>query len=197
MKKVFYRDITLEIFDQVYEPREDSFLLAEVVEKVLSGGGRRGVVGRSVEVLDIGTGSGMQAIIAAKLGANVVATDINQIAIECAEKNAEKNNVEIDLRKGDMFWPVRDEKFDLIIFNAPYLPEESAPEEKELIDYSYAGAGRIKEFLEEYQNHLKTGGCALLVFSSLSGINVLGEIIARKKVAFEEICVARLTLSQE
>jgi len=196
MKKVFYDDIELNILDQVYEPREDSWLLADELVKVLEGSGTRGL-----SVLDIGTGSGLQAIIAAKQGAGVVATDINPIAVECARKNAERNGEKIDFRVGDLFEPLSEprihgapeplNKFDLIIFNAPYLPEESAPKNKELIDHSYAGAGKIKEFLEHYKNFLKPNGYALLVYSSLSGVEVGGEIVARKKLDFEEIFVAK------
>jgi release factor glutamine methyltransferase len=153
-------------------------------------------VNKEQKVLDIGTGSGLQAIISAKQGGEVIATDINPEAIECAKKNAEKNGVEIEFRVCDLFESITG-KFDLIIFNSPYLPEESAPAEKEPIDQSYAGAGKIKEFLEQYKKFLKPDGYALLVYSSLSGVEVGGEIIARKKVAFEEIFVSKLTLSQE
>ncbi|MDP7282223.1 MAG: methyltransferase [Candidatus Undinarchaeales archaeon] len=178
--KIFYKDIELDILDQVYEPREDSILLADQLN-----------VKKGMNVLDIGTGCGIQAIVSAKQGASVVATDINPNAIECAKQNAEKNNVEIEFRQGDLFEPIT-EKFDLIIFNAPYLKEESAPAEKQPIDDSYAGAGKINEFLEQYKNYLKPDGSALLVYSSLSGIEVTGEIIATKKVAFEEIFVIKL-----
>jgi len=185
MKTVVYKDIILEISEQVYEPREDSFLLAEQLN-----------IKKGMNILDIGTGSGLQAIICAKQGAEVIATDINPEAIECAKKNAEKNGVEIEFRTCDLFESITG-KFDLIIFNSPYLPEESAPTEKEPIDQSYAGVGKIKEFLEQYKKFLKPDGYALLVYSSLSGVEVSGEIIAGKKVAFEEILIAKLTLSQE
>ena len=194
MKTVFYKEIGLDILEQVYEPREDSMLLAEQVEKE--------VEGKKLSVLDIGTGSGLQAIIASQKGSVVTATDINPIALDCAKSNAEKNGVEIEFLLGDLFEPLNSEprlhgstaplnKFDLIIFNAPYLKEEGAPAEKELIDHSYAGAGKIKEFLEQYKNFLKPGGFALLVHNSLSGVEVSGEIIASKKVAFEEIFVSK------
>jgi len=188
MKKVFYEDIELEIGEQVYEPREDSMLLAEEVKS-----GLRSPGAPVLRILDIGTGSGLQAIIVAKQGASVVAIDINPIAVECAKKNAEKNNVKIDFKIGDLFEPAAGQKFDLIIFNAPYLPEESVPKEKEPIDHSYAGAGKIKEFLEQYKNYLKPNGYALLVYSSLSGVEVPGEIVATKKLAFEEIYVVKLS----
>jgi release factor glutamine methyltransferase len=181
MNKIFYNDIELEIFEQVYEPREDSYLLADNLK-----------VNEGMKVLDIGTGSGLQAIICAKQGANVIATDINPEAIKCAKRNAENTGVAIEFLQGNLFEPIKGKKFDLIIFNSPYLPEGSAPKEKTLLDLSYAGADKINIFLDQYKNHLEPEGRALLVHSSLSKIKVPGKIISAKKVAFEEIVLSEL-----
>ena len=180
--KSFYNDLVLDISENVYEPREDSFLLADNL-KVSVGG----------EVLELGTGSGLQAILAAKQGAKVVATDINPEAIECARKNAEENGVEIEFLVGDLFEP-NEKKFDLIIFNPPYLQKDGPV--KKPIDLSYNSSEVIPRFLEEYEKYLKPGGRAVIVNSSISGVEVPGKVLAKKKLFFEEIEVVELERTQ-
>jgi SAM-dependent methyltransferase len=72
--------------------------------------------------LDLGTGSGLQALLAAKHCRRVVATDINQRALAFAAFNAELNGVRnIEFRHGWGFEPVAGEQFDLIVSNPPYV----------------------------------------------------------------------------
>ena len=53
----------------------------------------------------------------------VIATDINPHALQCAIKNIIGNKAfNMELREGDLFEPVANDKFDLILFNTPYLP---------------------------------------------------------------------------
>ncbi|MGH2625705.1 MAG: 50S ribosomal protein L11 methyltransferase, partial [Anaerolineales bacterium] len=78
-------------------------------------------------VLDLGCGTGLFAIAAAKLGAREVwATDIDPQAVECARRNAELNQVKVVVKAGDLFDPVRGRPFDLVITNPPQTP---APKE--------------------------------------------------------------------
>ncbi|WP_455367110.1 methyltransferase [Kaarinaea lacus] len=81
------------------------------------------VINEGDEVLDIGTGAGIQAIFAAEKASKVVATDLNQDAVDDTAYNAKFHGLEhiIDTRQGDLFGPVKDnEKFDVIIFNIDY-----------------------------------------------------------------------------
>ncbi|WP_455197497.1 methyltransferase [Kaarinaea lacus] len=81
------------------------------------------VVNEGDEVLDIGTGAGIQAVFAAEKASKVVATDLNQDAVDDTAYNAKFHGLEhiIDTRQGDLFGPVKDnEKFDVIIFNIDY-----------------------------------------------------------------------------
>jgi methylase of polypeptide subunit release factors len=74
-------------------------------------------VGADAEVLDMGTGSGVCAIFAARHARRVVAVDINPAAVRCAGINARLNHLEhrIEVRHGDLFAPVTGEHFDLIV----------------------------------------------------------------------------------
>jgi Methyltransferase small domain len=80
-------------------------------------------VRRSVEAtLDLGTGCGIQALLAAKHSARVVATDVNERALAFARFNAALNDIDvIDFRRGDLLEPVEGESFDLVVANPPYV----------------------------------------------------------------------------
>ena len=80
-------------------------------------------VRRPVETaLDVGTGNGIQAILAARHSGRVVATDVNARALEFAAFNAQLNGVEnVELREGSFFEPVEGERFGLVTCNPPYV----------------------------------------------------------------------------
>src|SRR5204862_4402405 len=77
--------------------------------------------------LDIGTGSGVQALWAARHCERVVAVDVNRRALNLAAFNSHLNGVaNIDFREGSLFQPVAGERFDLIVCNAPYVVSPDA-----------------------------------------------------------------------
>lgn len=72
-------------------------------------------------VLDIGTGSGFQALISASRGARVTATDVNPRALAFARLNAVLNEIELELLAGSLYEPVAGRQFDQIVSNAPFI----------------------------------------------------------------------------
>jgi release factor glutamine methyltransferase len=191
-KKIFFNDHAFYVSKDVYEPAEDTFLLAENLS-----------VDENDVVLDVGTGCGILGILTAKKARQVVATDLNPHAVDCAKMNAKLNKVadKIDIRLGDLFQPIKQsERFSLILFNAPYLPS-NPDEEKTWIGRAWAGGptGRqlIDRFISEAPQYLNKNGRILLVQLSLSNVketlHKLGEaglrarILAEKKVMFETI----------
>ena len=75
-------------------------------------------------VLELGCGTGLLALLAARSGCSVVATDVDDAAIELTLRNAEANGVTVDARTGSLLDPIRDEEsFDLIIANLPHKPD--------------------------------------------------------------------------
>jgi release factor glutamine methyltransferase len=116
-------------------------------------------------VLDLGTGSGVAAVFAAQWASRVVAVDINPAAVRCAKINAILNQVEykIDVRQGDLFDPVETERFDVIVFNPPYLPGEPANR----MDQAFYATGLAERFAAALSAHLKPQGHALIILSSL------------------------------
>lgn len=190
-KKSFFKDYVFRIDEHVYEPAEDTFLAAENMR-----------VAEDDNVLDIGTGCGILAVLAAKKAKNVVAIDINPHALKCARRNAETYSIKnIEFRYGNLFQPLeRNERFSLIIFNSPYLPSEPN-EEKSWFEIAWAGgpSGRqvIDRFIEDVHKFLTDAGRVLLVQSSLSDVdrtlqlfkekNFQASIVAQVKVPFESI----------
>jgi methylase of polypeptide subunit release factors len=119
---------------------------------------------RVARALDVGSGSGVQAILAARHARHVVATDVNARALAYTELNAAINGLtNIECRRGSLFEPVEGESFDLITCNAPYVV---SPEQR----WAYRDAGlqadEISErIVTEAANHLNDGGFATLLVS--------------------------------
>ncbi|MEM4546368.1 MAG: methyltransferase [Nitrososphaerota archaeon] len=153
---------------KVYRPLAVSKLIASCIK--LKGGER---------VLDLGTGSGFLAIVASKLGAgSCVATDISPDAVAMAKSNAELNAVyNIDVRQGNLYEPVENECFDVIISNPPMTPSQ-----KSLRVETYGGAdGRaiLDTVLKGAKVHLRPGGRLLIPTISIVGIDVTAKMLAQ------------------
>jgi len=184
---------------QIYEPREDSKLLEKYVKKYSKG-----------SVLDMGTGSGIQAAVASKNKKvnSVIALDIQKSIIEHCNKNI--YNRKIKFFTSDLFEIFKKnkkltKKFDVIIFNPPYLPDDTR-----LKDLTLDGGKRGFEILEKFINdancYLKKDGIILILFSSLTKKEKIDEFIEKnlleskllekKKFFFEELYVYSIKKSQ-
>ena len=183
-------EMHLEDHPEVYPPSDDTFLLIEAM------GGLRG------RVLDIGTGSGIIAILCARLGADVVATDINPHALRLAQSNAARNGVAIEVVESDLFDGIGT-SFDLIVFNPPYLP--TAPGDitgdrwlDASVDGGPDGLGPARRFLAGLEAHLAPGARAYTLSSSLSegplaappGLSM--RPVATRKLEFELLTVLKV-----
>lgn len=164
----------------IYRPWEDSELLLSAVRKAVKPGMR---------VLDMGTGTGIIAVAAAELGAEVTACDINPDAVEAARKNATDAKVKVNLIVSDLFENVSG-KFDLITFNPPYLPPDSREDAESALNTTDSGV--IARFMEEADSHLNPGGSILIVVSSLTPTKVEGEVLGEKKVPWETLRAIRI-----
>jgi len=177
----------INILESVYSPREDTFLLARNIPN-------------GKKVLELGCGSGLVGLCAAKKADSVLGVDINPAAVKCARQNAERNNVANCVFKvSDLFSDVSG-RFDVILFNAPYLPKDGRLDEgMDALAWCGGNAGReaLERFLEGCGRHLKPNGKLAVIISSVTGLDeVLGlfskkgfapSVIAKEKVPFEEL----------
>lgn len=191
-----YQGLRVKLHPQVYEPAEDTFLLAQNL-----------AVKEGDLALDVGTGTGIIALLMARKARWVLGVDLNPIAVELARKNAELNNISnVEFRVSDLFENVSGE-FDVITFNAPYLPGD--PEEP--IDLALVGGERGREvldrFIEEVPNYLKPGGVVQIVQSSITGVEetlkrlekagLRAEIMASMHVFFEDIVLINASMQAD
>jgi len=188
-----YYGLQILLHPQVYEPAEDTFLLAENL-----------AVKEGDIALDVGTGTGLIALLMARKARYVLGVDINPLAVELARKNARINGIKnVEFRVSDLFENVSG-RFDVITFNVPYLPGE--PEEP--IDLALVGGegGRevLDRFIREVPRYLKPGGTVQMVQSSITGVKetlrrleeagLKGKIAARVHVFFEDIVLINATM---
>jgi release factor glutamine methyltransferase len=185
---MIYRGAELSLCPNVYQPSDDSFLLADNIR-----------VKENERVLDMGTGCGIQGMIASRMGGAVTSSDINEEALKCASRNAKLNGVDITFVKSDLFEDIEG-VFDLIMFNPPYLPTEPA-DYKDKLATSWNGGDTGREitdrFIKGLKDHLLKEGRVLLVQSSISmpektpapfkryGLN--SKIIDEKPLFFERL----------
>ncbi len=171
--------------EDVYEPREDSLMMADYIENYAKG-----------SVLDVGTGSGILAERAAKNSKvkKVLGVDINKRALEFCHMNIRDKKV--NFAYSNLFSNIK-EKFDLIVFNPPYLPRDKDDiRDKALIGGKH-GYEILKKFLDNAGKHLEKNGRMLVVFSSLTGKDKVDEaiksngfrskLLERSHVFFEDI----------
>lgn len=123
-------------------------------------------------VLDMGTGSGINGVLAASISSDVVGVDINPDAVECASANARRNGVEshTSFFESDVFSRV-DGVFDVIIFDPPFrwfIPRDIF--EASMADENY---GALTRFMNEAARYLRDGGSVLMFFGTSGDIEYL------------------------
>ncbi len=188
--------VPLVVLPEVFNPvllRTGAFLARSVAALPLWPG---------ASVLDLGAGSGVGGIFAARRGAGVVAVDINPEAVRCVRINALLNHLEhaIEAREGDLFEPVANERFDLVLFNPPFYRGQP----RRPLDHAWRGDDVFERFSTGLADHLKPGGQALLILSSdgagdelLAGLRTAGfqqQVAARQDLVNEILTAYRLIL---
>ncbi len=182
----------------VYEPAEDSFLLATYASSLA--GGKR--------ILEIGCGTGIVSLAAAFADPknSVLGVDINPAAVECAKENAAKNGIKnANFTQSDLFSAAPKEKFGCILFNPPYLPttrEEKLALEDENMAYDGGESGleTFYKFTQHVGSHLAPKGKVAVIATSLNdgikkSLAELGkqvgsaQILSEEKFFFEKIAL--------
>jgi HemK-related putative methylase len=182
----------------MYFPDEDSYLLEKEIKSHVSD-----LKSKNITVLDMGSGTGIQAKACISSGikrSNILCVDIDKRTIAYLKKEklkAIKSNLFSKIKKG--------QKFNLIIFNAPYLPEDKYDnqEDKRETTAGKKGCELIISFLRQAKSHLNKEGSILLLFSSLSKPKIIlreakkikytNKKLAEEKFFFEKLFVYEFT----
>jgi len=168
----------------IYPPAEDSFLLAKFAGKICR---KILLKNKNAKVLDIGTGSGIQAITALNSGIsreNILAVDINPEAVKFVKRKG------INAKISDLFSSVSG-KFDLIVFNPPYLPADKRDKEKDTSG-GKKGDETIIRFLRGVRKYLANDGKMLILLSSLTPKRRILAEIRKQKLNYKKIGCQRL-----
>jgi release factor glutamine methyltransferase len=187
VQKFYFRGFEFNVFPGVYEPREDSFVLADAVTKL-----------KAKTVLDMGCGTGIIGIAAALCGAKVWFVDVDERAVENAKKNTSIAGIKhATFVKSDLFERIGAARFELIAFNPPYI--ECAIHENVAVCGGLKGREVLDRFLAEMEHYLTPGGRVLFLQSTLNGVGkterILQEhgfawaIVSRLPLFFEELLV--------
>ncbi|WP_155054148.1 HemK2/MTQ2 family protein methyltransferase [Streptomyces blattellae] len=187
----------------VYAPQDDTALLAGALAQER--------LRPNAEVLDVGTGTGALALQAARRGTRVTAVDVSWRAVWTARLNARLAGLPVRIRHGDLFAPVREQTFDLILANPPYVPAPGARPQPRGEARSW-DAGRDGRFVldplcRDAPALLRPGGVLLVVHSALSGPGRTLErlrgsglrttVTLRRRIAFGPVLSARQSWLRE
>lgn len=193
---MIYGGYMLDVFPGVYKPCDDSYLLADNLR-----------VREGDKVLDMGTGCGLQGLVASSKARRGISSDISKRALKCAAHNARRNRVtNIQLIESDLFRNIRG-KFDLIAFNPPYLltdPLEQGDEHARAWDGGKDGLRVISEFIGGVKDHLTPKGRVQMIVSSMGGIEATMQLFeeaglkarieTKKCFSFEELALIETRL---
>ena len=182
--------------ETVYQPAEDSKLLADTVLGHVESGDR---------VLDAGTGSGYLARrVHEETGGWVVGSDLNPHACRQAREAG------VPVVRANLLGPFRDGVFDVVAFNPPYLPTDEDREWDDWMETALSGgeSGRevIEPFLDDLRRVLTLSGDAFVLVSSLTGVDAVRDHArtnglttmeaASESHSFERLVVLHLRPSQ-
>lgn len=202
------------VLPQVLNPklfRTGEFLVQALDAELIPPGSR---------VLDMGTGTGVGAVFAAQWAAGpptgsprpsgqragrVVAVDINPMAVRCARINVLLHEVEdrVDVREGDLFTAVAGQRFDVVLFNPPFL--RGTPETP--LEQALWADDVVERFAAELRHHLAAGGRALVVVSSdgdvdtmlsaFRGAGLVPSVVTQRDLINETLTLYRFDMAEE
>jgi len=165
----FDEDLNIEIHEGVYAPSDDTFLLLNMIK-----------VDDHDKVLEIGCGSGAISLHCSAQGCDVLSVDKDQRALKNTKMNAEKNDLDIAVKKSHLFSNILDDDWDIIIFNPPYLPRDEILPQDDRWDGGKRGDEIVVRFLEEAEDYLRIEGKLFTCYSSLSPKERIERVVEKR-----------------
>ncbi|NLX47536.1 MAG: methyltransferase [Euryarchaeota archaeon] len=182
--------VQLDVHPDVYAPSEDTYLLLSAIE-----------VEKGERALEMGCGSGTISLHMARAGAIVTAADLDERAVRATRNGASMNGLKVRVFKSDLFADVPG-RFDLIVFNPPYLRGEVQGPEDLCWAGGEDGTRLTARFLREARDRLEPRGRVLLLVSDDMDRSALNEALSgwqaktvgSRTLFFEELRALELTL---
>ena len=179
----------LDVFPMVFHPRYfgSSAILARLVSSLQ-------LTGKSF--LDLGCGSGLIGMCAARAGARVTAVDINAEAVRCTLTNAGRHSLDITAQESDLFSAIGGRQFDVIAFNPPFLlgtPQSAA-------DRAFYGGMNfdvIRKFATDARAHLATGGSIYMILSADIDIAHIEQVFRDQSFKISRVLSSRWLFGEE
>jgi len=155
---------------EVHPPQPITILQRAILREVM----------KTDRVLDMGTGSGVNAILAASKSSDVIAVDVNSFAVKCAKSNAKLNKVSsrVKVLESDLFENVSG-KFDLIIFDPPFRwfkPRDLR--ERGTVDENFRS---LRKFFKEVRKYLAPSGRILICYGMTGDLNYFQYLLKKSK----------------
>ena len=141
---------------------------------------------KNKSLLELGAGTGLISIFAAKQNANVTASDINSTAIKNIKLNAEKNRVELNIIQSDLFDSIPSQNFDYIIINPPYFPKEPK-DENEQAWFCGSDFRFFKNLFKQIDNYICDSTNVIMILSEDCEIEMIKSIAKENSFVLNEI----------
>ncbi len=177
-----WHDLFVGKHPDVYEPSDDTYLLATVVAQSVAPGTR---------FVEVGCGAGLVSMAAAQQGAEVVCTDRNPRAVALTAQNAKQNGLRLDAREADLLDGIEG-PIDLVAFNPPYLPTGEDDHVEGPLDWAFDGGPDGNQVVLRFAAQVAAlhPTVVLVIHSSLSDpqplIDAMAEAGYQHDVAAEE-----------
>jgi release factor glutamine methyltransferase len=193
-----YGNIRLEIPPEVFHP--GFFFSTRLLLRYISALSLKGQ-----RFLELGAGSGLISIAAAKNGATVTATDINPVAVGCLRRNCDQNNVKAEIILADLFTDIPEQSFDIIAINPPYYKKQP----QTMADHAWYCGENGEYFVQLFTNleeYIHKNSNVLIVLSEECDIDMINKIASShnfymqkkitKKSLWENLYIYQITRGQ-
>jgi len=174
-----YKGITVKVLPGVFHP--GLFFSTKILLKHLES-----IELKDKTLLELGAGTGLISIFAAKQNARVTATDINFAAIKNIKLNAEMNSVELNIIHSDLFDSILQQTFDFIIINPPYFPKDPIDEK----EYAWFCGGDFQFFrrlFKQIGDYICSSTNAIMILSEDCDIEIIKSLANENGFVLNEI----------
>lgn len=174
-----YKDITITVFPGVFHPGFffSTKILLKYIEKIEF---------TKKYVLELGAGTGLISMFAAKRGGFVTASDISLTAVYNIEKNVKMTDANVEVVHSDLFDDVPHRRYDYIIVNPPYY-KKTPSSEKEFAWFGGDDFQYFRKLFSQLGNNFYENTNVIMVLSDETDLEMIKSIAAEYKFLLKEV----------